>query len=248
MEDKRSERPMWRRILAPAIMGFFILVGIACLVYGCNERDVASKIPDSWTVGKSENIRYIEAKEDTDSLSIEAVVPYDIRREVLRPTLLAILKDAFKAQPQALRIWIHLYPDERLQKHCCWAGDATYEGGVITLHYNIPSDKYIADWNAEIGKPLGPVIDGKPFTFDLPPLFRPTAKDIDIVAQLVTLWDNYYDEQIHSDPTWHMTDDERDKLVAQKVGIPVADVKRYFGFAYHYYGGFGGEGERITLK
>ncbi|MBI4839225.1 MAG: hypothetical protein HY806_08845, partial [Nitrospirae bacterium] len=134
-----------------ALIFIFIVTMVAC------EPRIDEMISDSQLIGGVPDIS-INIKEDNykggTAIIASGGIPFDVKREQLRPSMLSVLKVVLKKYPQSTGIFVRLTPNEELAKYGYFAGMLDYEEGSAIIHYKIPSDKQIKEWNSEIGKPI----------------------------------------------------------------------------------------------
>jgi len=180
------------------------------------------------------------------------IVPSDIKREQVKPSLLAILKAVSDKYPNATGIFVRITPDEDLGKYAYFAGKADYEDNEITIHYGVPSDEQIKKWNSEIGKPI--IIEGKPFGInDSPVLSRPNKETINTGKKIILLYykiEKQFIDKYSKKPLEMPTTTEISKVVAKKIGMEPQEVTRLHRFLSNYFSagtGIWGK-ETINLK
>jgi hypothetical protein len=209
-----------------------IIVSIMMLISCGSEID--KKIPDSMLVGAVPNIS-VDIKEQKGKnvkggrlLEAIGTVPFDIKKEQIKPTILAVIKAIKQKNPDCEWIAVHLKLAKDLP--LLQAGIAEYKEGNISISYGIPSDKQIEEWNANIGKPVE--FDGKVLGInDLPRLYRPDRKTFEDGAQVIKL---YY--KLNNDPKIKKDRIEQlFPLISKESGLPVKDVESLYRYMSNYY-------------
>lgn len=221
------------------------------LVVSCGPN-IEDKITDAQLIGAISNVN-VSIKEDKykggTAIIAVGVIPFDIKREQIKPTILAALKVLIRKYPDATGIFIRLAPDKDLAKYAYFAGTADYENNEITVDYKIPTDKQINDWNSEIGKPIE--LEGKSLgTNDSPRLLRFDKKLFDIATKVTLsyhkaqkqLANKYIDQPLKTASTQEIY-----HLVSGETGVSDKDAQYYRNLMDAYYGSTR-EKETISLK
>ena len=139
---------------------FFLALLLFC---GCESR-LDRAIPQSSLVGAVSIETKIEGnwgdhhKRDGDpkdwtDVWVIGFVPCNIKREQIKPTLLAIFKTVKNEYSKCTFMKIKISPDEEMIRQ--WGpsiGTLEYNNGKIDIVYGIPSDKQIEEHNAKIGQ------------------------------------------------------------------------------------------------
>lgn len=230
-----------------------VIVSIMMLISCGSEID--KKIPDSMLVGAVPNMN-ISLEEDNyrggKAIIATGIVPFDIKREQVKPSLLAILRVAAEKYPKATGIFVRLTPDEQLGRFAYFAGKADYEDNVITVHYGVPSDEQIKKWNSEIGKPI---------TFeestlginDSPQLSRFNKETFDSGKKIILLFHKIekqlYDKYINQ-PLKSPTTEQISRIAAKELGLSLKEVTHHHRLLSNYFSagtGIWGK-ETINLK
>jgi hypothetical protein len=140
-----------------------------CLMLPTCGPSIDTLIPASRLDGTLPNLQ-IETSEQTGKsvkggrlLVSSVAVPYDMRSDQVKPTLLSIIKQIKQKDPSCEWIVVYLVPVDAALP-LLQAGIGTYKEGRIELRTGIPSDKDLADYNALRGS-LG--------AEHYPPLTRP---------------------------------------------------------------------------
>jgi len=173
-------------------------------------------------------------------IDMEGVVPFDIKKEQVKPTILAAFKDLLKKHPESKDIFVGLLPDRRLHQ---FVGHASYHSGTVSIHYGIPSEAEMDKKNANIGKSVPGGIFGEDkehmIIIDHPRLYRPdraTFEKIIWIKEAVAMHDN---KSINSKSLC--------KKISTASKTPLADVEQlYWLMNFYYSSGFYGE-ESIRL-
>ncbi|MBI3582813.1 MAG: hypothetical protein HY096_02540 [Nitrospinae bacterium] len=183
-------------------------------------------------------------------LDVFAIVPYDIKRNQIRPTILYILMK-LKQTYENGRIELYLIPDDKVLGESftyssIFTGTAEYREGVnIMITYCIPSNKQMKEYNSKIGKPIFDLFDNKP-TGEINnniPLHPPDKKTFKIGKRVVLLWKKLIEKN-----NVMILSDEHAKLISKEIEISIDEVDRYHTFMYRYYDVFGWDKETIDLK
>ncbi len=231
-----------------------LLLLIMTFLISCESR-IDKAIPDSMLVGAVPNMN-VGLEEDNyrggKAIIATGIVPYDIKREQVKPSLLAILKVVVEKYPKATGIFVRLAPDEQLGRLAYFAGKADYEGNVITVHYGVPADEQIKNWNSEIGKPI--TFEGKTLgTNDSPPLSRFNKETFDTGKKIILLYYKTEKQLIakySNQPLKMPTTEQISKIVAKEMGISLKEVTRHHRLLSNYFSagtGIWGK-ETINLK
>jgi hypothetical protein len=124
-----------------------------CLMLSACSSSIDTLIPESSLDGALPNLN-IQFSEQTGKsveghrlLAAAVTVPFDIRRDQVKPTLLSIIKQIKHAEPSCEWIVAYLVPGDSTLP-LLQAGIATYKEGKIEIRYGVPSDKNLADYNA----------------------------------------------------------------------------------------------------
>lgn len=158
-----------------ALIYAFVLISIiAC------GSDIERKIPPSMTNGAVENLNLSIEKQTGKSryggtlIKAYGVVPFNIKREQIRPTLLAAIRVLKQNNPGCEWFWVGIVPETMaLAKTGRLVGRAEYTEGELDIYYGIPSDKQMDEWNAQIGKPVKDLLGGDTYINDSPRLYSP---------------------------------------------------------------------------
>lgn len=162
---------------------------------------------------------------------LEAIgtVPFDIKKEQIKPTVLAVIKAIKQKNSDCEWIAVNLKLAKDLP--LLQAGIAEYKEGKVFISYGIPSDKQIEEWNTNIGKN------------DLPRLHRPDKKTFDDGARVIKL---YY--KFNNDPKIKKDNVEQlFPLISKESGLPVKNVESLYRHMSNYYftGSWGTEDFKI---
>lgn len=120
---------------------FFIICTI--MISGCSDP-IETLIPPSLVHGSLQGFNIqMEMSKDGNRLDGEAIVPHDIKRDQIKPTLLAALKGMKQEHPKYDWIILYLYAGGNSKTGGVSPGRAEYKGGKITINYEIPSAEQI---------------------------------------------------------------------------------------------------------
>lgn len=213
---------------------WFLFCFIAAFLFVACESKIDKMIPASQLIGAvsdvSVSIREQVGKNVKGGRLLEAlgVVPFDIKREQIKPTILAIVKAIKRKNPDCEWIAVHLKLAKDLP--LLQAGIAEYKEGTVSISYGIPSDKQIEEWNANIGKPFK--LDNKVLGInDLPRLYRPDRKTFEDGAQVIRLYFKF-----NNDPKIKKNKVEQlFPLISKELGFPVKDVECLYKYMSNYY-------------
>ncbi len=215
---------------------FFLFCIFVFIITAC-QNGANNQAPDPDTVGAIPNLNisyeytsiHHPGVRVRGAVEAKVIVPFDIKREQLRPTLLSIFKDAREKYPDE-DIDIFLAPSQGMMNCTQLAGRADYDGdkGKLELDYGIPTDQEMAESNAQIGKkdPFLGVDDG-------PRLYRPDAKTFAILDKVNYLACRKFkaDKEATTFTVF--------PAVARKMGITAKQVKQYYFFVFDYYPQYG---------
>lgn len=225
----------------------YALILIAITACG---SDIEKKIPPSMTKGAVENLS-LSTEEQTGKnvkggkiIKAYGVVPFDIKREQIRPTLLAAIRVLKQNNPGCEWIWVGIVPDKSLIGTGRLAGRAEYKEGGLDIYYGIPSDKQMDEWNALIGKPVKDFSGDTTYINDSPRLSRPDRETFDPAIKALKSYDRLTIESRHADRIDYAA---LYKAASKDTGIPVKKAKTLINFMNSYYSGAWGK-ETISLK
>jgi hypothetical protein len=242
-------------------MNRYIYIPLLCLcalLVSCGDN-IERLIPKSQLVGSVANIPINFNKKEVSmcdrqpdyTILGKSTVPFDIKREQIKPSLLAALKDSLKNIKKCQHIWIDLYPDRSFAPYQLnMVGRVEYYQGKITLYYGIPSDEQMREHNGEIGKTKSYTCSkeevAKPgflnackkvgtttWVVDKPYLTRPDKAFFDLgkkvsVSRVELQLKLYYERR-----KYKMEDLYR--IVSNKLKMPYAEVKKYDDYFRAYY-------------
>jgi len=198
------------------------------------------------------------APKDWTLLNADAFVPFDIKREQIKPTSLAILKKLAEKYPKCTTININLAPDKEMAEILFLVGRLEYRDNKITIHYGIPSDKEMEEHNAQVGK-LYPLSKdcGKIFCEpdydkmeknDDPRLSRPDLNTYTLYKRILIIEDDIkMHRQIKESYKFSSPKEYYIALsnkISKKINLPTKDIEYALRFMHDYYGWMGyGKGE-----
>ncbi|PKN51392.1 MAG: hypothetical protein CVU55_12205 [Deltaproteobacteria bacterium HGW-Deltaproteobacteria-13] len=239
-----------------------ILFFVLALLCGC-ESKLDKAIPPSFLVGAVSNIDinlngegeladrqncanrngWCWKPEDWIMLKADGFVPPDIKREQIKPTILAILKRLIKEYPKCKKIFINLAPDKEMVGLGYLVSRGEYENNKIKILYGIPSDKEIEEYNSKIGKfypsskDCGKIFCEPDYTKmkknDAPRLFRPDQKTYMKYKPIFKAYEDFI--YYKSKDKLHYSTSECYVEVSKKTGYSVKDIKEASEFMHSYY-------------
>lgn len=123
------------------------------LFAGCSGSGHIDKlIPEEAIVGALPNLAPVDIEEQRGKsvnggflVNAQVLVPFDIQRDQVRPTLLAAVKTLKKRYPDCEWIVVFLTLQESLDKYTLYAGRAEYTKDGIDITYWIPSQKQLVE-------------------------------------------------------------------------------------------------------
>jgi len=174
-------------------------------------------------------------------IRVKGIVSFDIKREQVKPSLLAVITKVRKNNPKCEWIFVVLSPGAELGKYAHHAGIADYKEGNLTIRYGIPSDKNIKEWNSLIGKKSKTLLGDGYYTSDGPRLYRPDKETYEKGRKITLLFDKL------SMKDTVKNDDEMFALVAKQSGWSKKEVERYTKFIFSYYAPMSWGEEEQTL-
>lgn len=231
-----------------------ILFAVCCLSVftACSESTIDRLIPPSATKGALANFSVSEIKVQSGKsvnggtlVTGSAIVPYDIRRDQVKPTLLAAIKGLKDKHRDCEWIIVYAIPSQNLKGTGINAGMAEYAGGKIRIDYGVPSATQLT----------GPV--GDLLGTDYEPVRLMSRDDFDLAVAIDAVWQNIHlkllddaDQKaktnkaryadIHSRETAKISDTKLAALTSQKMSIPASQVKKLRTQLLMYYGPFWG--------
>lgn len=217
----------------------FLLL-ITPLIISC-ESKIDKAIPDSMLIGAVPNIN-VDIKEDNykggKAIIVTGIVPFGIKREQVKPSLLRILKTVAEKYPNATGIFVRLTPDADLGRYAYFAGRADYEDKSIALYYMIPSDKQIEDWNAEIGKPSKNPFTGDEYIIDVPHLSPLNEESFESGKKIALLY-HKFNKKLHDkyieQPLKTISSKQIYQMISREANMPQKDVEYYYRFMNSYF-------------
>jgi len=224
-----------------------LLMLVAC------ESKIDKVIPDSLLVGAVPNIN-VDIKEDHykggTAIIATGIIPFDIKREQVKPSLLGVLKTVTKQYPNSTGIFVRLTPDADLGKYAYFAGRTEYEDNEITLYYGVPSDEQIKEWNSEIGKLLPSLFGEKPSIIDVPQLSRFNKETFE-AGKKIALFYNKFSKKLHDkyidQPLKKISSKQIYQMVSREINMPLKNVEYYYRFMNSYFI-VGGSWDKETIN
>lgn len=201
----------------------------------CSENPIDRLIPLSATKGGLANftvsgINVQEGKSRNGGMLVSGLVmvPHDIKREQVKPTLLAAVKGLKDQYGKCEWIIVYAIPSQELKGTGINAGMAEYAEGKIRIDYGVPSTMQLA---AEVGaaKEIGDP--------DSDPLRLMIKDEFDLAVAVDTTWQGLYEPNRQHKGN---IEEKLLKLTAQKMNIPVTQVKKLRKQLIMYYGPFWG--------
>ena len=246
------------------------LVLLIFLFAGCSGSDHIDRlIPNEALTGALPNPGPVNIEEQRGKsvnggflVNAQVLVPFDIKRDQVRPTLLAAVKTLKKRYPDCEWIVVFLTLQESLDKYTLYAGRAEYTKDGIDITYWIPSQQQLAeqknpseensadplfagldfaDW--EPVKPL----TGEEFIFAVKTagIYGKLSKKVqdDVAAAAMGNRDNYSETYRKGMENF---ENRVFDLTAKELGASVAEVKRAQRKLVYYSPEWGAE--RITVE
>lgn len=233
----------------------FILVAVCFSVFtACSDSPIDRLIPLSATKGGLANftvsgVEVQEGKSRNGGMLVmgRVMVPHDIKREQVKPTLLAAIKGLKDKYRKCEWIIVYAVPSYELKGSSTNAGMAEYAEGKIKIDYGVPSATQLA---AEVGaaKELG-----RP---DNDPLRLMSKEEFDLAVSVNEAWQDIHlkllDEankkamqsranfsNVYTQATEGI-EAKILKLTSQKMNLPAAKIKSLRRQLIMYYGPFWG--------
>lgn len=234
----------------------FILVAVFFLVFtACSDSPIDRLIPLSATKGGLANftvsgVEVQEGKSRNGGMLVmgQVMVPHDIKREQIKPTLLAAIKGLKDKYRKCEWIIVYAVPSYELKGSSANAGMAEYAEEKIKIDYGVPSATQLA---AEAGaaKELGGP-DSDPLRlmskeeFDLAVSVNEAWQDIHLKllddAQKKAMQNRARYSEIYRHETKDISDAKLLKLTAKKLNLPEAKAQKLRKQLLMYYGPFWG--------
>lgn len=235
-----------------------ILVAVCCLSVftACSENPIDRLIPLSATKGGLANftVAGVEVQEGKSRnggtlVSAFVAVPHDIKREQVKPTLLAAIKGLKDKYRKCEWIVVYAIPSPALKGTGINAGMAEYAEGKIRIDYGVPSATQLAEpIGEEFKKTLGA---------DYEPVRLMSQEEFDLAVSVDSTWQELHlrllDEaqkkatqnrarysEVYRHETKDISDAKLLKLTSQKLNIPEAQAKKLRKQLLMYYGPFWG--------
>lgn len=151
------------------------IILLSVLIITSCESNIDKMIPESYLAGAVSSVEVTIKPPNSrrpDNTVVACYVPFDIKRDQLKPTLFTVLKSVKKECADCKIISIFLYTDKEMEEARTWVGRMEYKEGKIELFYQIPTDEQINKHSLTAGK-LDPALFGKGTEINkLPPLHR----------------------------------------------------------------------------
>ena len=241
---------------------FLLTILFLVLIMGCSDP-VEKLIPPEALKGALTNLN-ITGKTQTGKsvkggtlIEVFAMVPYDIKRKQLKPTLLGGIKGVKKQNSDCEWIILWLRPGKS-KGAGIYAGRAEYKEGKIDLYYGIPSKKQLAQSLELKNKYSDPALKGKKdeagfdqYDPDYEAVRLLNKQDFDLGVHIRTLYYKYYKITIDKDEKtarknkkWNSdlyrqlsaTFEERVlRLVADELKLPVVEIRKMKSKILRYY-------------
>lgn len=130
-----------------------LLLVLMTLGAGCSSSDPIDRlIPDEALTGAIPNAEPVRIEEQRGKsvnggflINAQVIVPFDIKREQVKPTLLAAIKTLKNKYSSCEWIVVFLSLRENLDKYTLYAGRAEYTKDGIDVAYWIPSNKQLSE-------------------------------------------------------------------------------------------------------
>lgn len=237
--------------------GRLIVVVCLFLFAACTDSTVDRLIPPSATNGGLANFTVSDIKVQKGKsinggmlVSGSVLVPYDIKREQVKPTLLAAIKGLKDKYRDCEWIIVYAVPHQKLTGTGINAGMAEYAERKISIAYGVPSAAQLA----------APPIDDENKKFldgDYEPVKLMSKADFELAVAVDAAWQAahrklLYDAdqkamqnkagygEIYARETAKISDAKLATLTSQEMGIPAAGVKKLRKQLLIYYGPFWG--------
>jgi hypothetical protein len=232
---------------------FVVVVGARFLVYQ-ERHSIDNLIPSSAVKGGLINftvagVEVQEGKSRNGGMLVmgRVMVPHDIKREQVKPTLLAAIKGLKDKHRKCEWIIVYAVPSYELKGSSTNAGMAEYADGKIKIDYGVPSATQLA---AEVG--AAKELD-RP---DNDPLRLMSKEEFDLAVSVNEAWQDIHlkllDEankkamqsranflKVHAQETGDI-ETKILKLTSQKMNLPAAKIKSLRKQLIMYYGPFWG--------
>lgn len=222
----------------------------------CSESTIDRLIPPSATKGGIANFSVSEIKVQKGKsvnggtlVTGSVIVPYDIRRDQVKPTLLAAIKGLKDKYRECEWIIVYAVPSQELKGGGINAGIAEYTEGKIRIDYGVPSATQLAE---PVGDELKKLLGA-----DYEPVRLMSREDFDLAVAIDAVWQNTHlkllddaDKKamqnkaryadIYRRETAEISDKKLAALTSQKMSIPASQVKKLRRQLLMYYGPFWG--------
>lgn len=252
----------------------FIFICIILLFSGCFMEDpIETLIPPELLKGAISYIDVFDIEIQTRKsinggtlINAWAAVPYNIKREQVKPTLLSVIRELKKQNPECEWFVVWLCADgERARDAGVHAGRGEYTKDQVNIGYWIPSQKQLKE-RLELKKQLAdPALKNQQtddlFALEYDPDYVPAKlldkKDFDLAVKITILYYNLNkiitDQDIQAsrkNKTWDsdlyrqlmVTQDGRAlKMVADKLKIPEDEIRKRKSSLLRYYCMWDGE-------
>jgi len=227
----------------------FCCTYIFCISSLANASDL-DKIPTSQFKDAIQPIKIIETRQG-GKLEAIVVIPRDMKRSQLRPTILNTLKK-LKDRFDTASIELEFVPDdEHLAKSCVAVGAADYrEGRGIDIRYGIPTVEQMQEYNSKIGKPEQHLFDKGSDINDNIPLAAPDRRTFETSKKIILLRKKIAKTD---EPQCSLTlplenIDPIAREMTKELKMPLKEIWRYFTFMETYYDAIGWDKETIKLR
>lgn len=208
------------------------------------------KIPTSQFKGAIQPIKIIETRQG-GKLEAIVVIPLNMKRSQLRPTILNTFKK-LKDRFDTASIELEFVPDdEHLAKSCVAAGVADYREGLgIDIRYGIPTVGQMQEYNSKIGKPEQHLFDKGLDINNNIPLAEPDRRTFETSKKIILLRKKIAKTD---EPQCSLTlplenTDPIAKEMTKEMKMPLKEIWRYFTFMETYYSAIGWDKETIKLR
>ncbi|MDH5525571.1 MAG: hypothetical protein OEY01_16510 [Desulfobulbaceae bacterium] len=158
-----------------------------------------------------------------------ALVPLDIKREQVKPTLLASIKALKDKHPNCEWIIVYLCPDPRLKNTGVYAGMGEYAQEKIEITYGIPSKEQLADQVDPSTEDYSrnDLLADLDFS-DWEPIRPPTKEEFNKAIEIDTMIFNVEKKHL-------VGEDAAYQVVAEKTGRSVKEIRTAKRKLYSYF-------------
>lgn len=246
---------MFDVIIFIVVAFFIVFIGTRFWNYQ-GENSLDKLIPPSAVKGGITNfivsgIKVSEGKSRNGGTLVtgSVVVPYNIKRDQVKPTLLAAIKGLKDKYRKCEWIIVYAIPSQELEGSGINAGMAEYAEGKIRIDYGIPSSDQIAE---SVGRGLKKLSGA-----DYEPVRLMSREDFDSAVAIDAVWQKIHlkllDDanqkarqnmtryaDIYRRETAEISDTKLAALTSQKMSIPASQIKKLRRQLLMYYGPFWG--------